>query len=420
VNVANERGRRLALVYHPFSFATMALVSAAQGVCDLTWVIDTSLPQADLMSKLLTRFGSVVDVAGLSVDDAAARIADRRPDGLLAQVDAQMPWAAQVAQRLDLPFIAPAVAERATDKYVQRTALKAAGVPVPAFWPIPQADDAAGWDALTIQASFPAILKPRRGAASRGVVLVRSLAQLRQRIGELAPEAAAAGELLLEGYLPDCAPDEPAFANYVSVESIVSAERVSHVAITGRFPPAEPFRETGFFMPSALSDDDREAVLEVATASISAIGVSVGCMHTEIKLTPDGPRVIELNPRVGGAIAKIAPIATGIDLLAIAMRLALGETLVFDELAACTQVTYMLYVHAPASMRWIVAVDGLDRLARDPAVRRTTLNRGPGDSVHWRDGNWGHVFTVLGVVADHEQLKQIEQRVHAETRIRGT
>jgi hypothetical protein len=53
-------------------------------------------------------------------------------------------------------------------------------------------------------------------------------------------------------------------------------------------------------------------------------------------------------------------------------------------------------------------------------VRRTTLNRGPGDSVHWRDGNWGHVFTVLGVVADHEQLKQIEQRVHAETRIRGT
>jgi len=419
MNAAGERRLHLALVYHPFSYATMALVGAAAQVCEITWVIDSSQPQAELMSKLLRRFGGVVDVAGLSVDDAATRIGELRPDGLLAQVDAQLVWTAQIAERLDLPFLAPQVALRATDKYLQRAALSAAGVPVPAFWPIPGGDDRPAWAQLATQATFPGILKPRRGAASRGVVAVHSFDELVARIAELPAQAAAAGNLLLEEYLPDRVADQQWYASYVSVESIVSAGRCSHVAITGRFPPAEPFRETGFFIPAVLEADERAAVLEMATAAIEAIGITIGCLHTEVKLTPAGPRIIELNARVGGAIAKMMPIATGIDLLAFAMRLALGEPIVLEELAPTPRVTYMLYMHAPTSMRRITAVDGLDELRHDPAVERVDLNRGPGESVHWRDGNWGHVFSVLGTVADHDQLRVIEQRIHEETQISG-
>ena len=421
VNVAVEPRRRLAFVYHPFSYATMAVVNAAAGLCELTWVLDSSVVEVELMSQLLRRLGDVLDVTGMSIDDAATTIAASAPDGILALADSQLLWTAQLAERLNLPCITPAAARCATDKYLQRGALLAGGVPVPGYWSVPQAGERPAWERFAAEARFPAMLKPRCDSGSRGVVSVGSLAELRTRLGEISEEPGSLPpQFLLEEYLRDRPSDVGAeFAGYVSVESIVSAGRVSHLAITGRFPLAEPFRETGFFIPSALDHDERDAVLEVAGAAIAAIGISVGCLHTEIKLTPDGPRVIELNARIGGSVARMMPIATGVDLLAIAMRLALGERIVFDEMPRCTAVTYMLYVQAPASMRRILAVEGLDRLRADPSVRQVILKRGPGQSVDWRDGNHGHVFSVLGAVDDHDQLRSLARRVHAETRITG-
>lgn len=393
----------------------MAVVNAAQGVCELIWVIDGSVAETGLMSQLLRRLGVVVDVAGLSPADAAAAVADARPDGVLALADSQLLWTAQLAERLELPFLTPQAAGRATDKYLQRAALGAGGVPVPGHWLLPPANDTKAWAALASEARFPAMLKPRHGSGSRGVVEVRTFEQLRANVERRDVHEPA---LMLEEYLRDRDPDQD-FAGYVSVESTVSDGLVSHLAITGRLPPAEPFRETGFFIPAALAGDDRAAVLDSAGAAITALGVTIGCLHTEIKLTPDGPRVIELNARIGGSVSKMMPIATGINPLTLALRLALGERVVFDEMPPSTQVTFMLYAQAPASMRRIVAVEGIDRLRADPAVAELILKRGPGQSVDWREGNHGHVFSVLGVVADHDQLRALVRRIEAETAIVG-
>ena len=110
---------------------------------------------------------------------------------------------------------------------------------------------------------------------------------------------------------------------------------------------------------------------------------------------------------------------TAVELLPIAMRVALAEPVVYEEMPATTAVGFLLYVQPPAWMRRVTAVDGLDELRADPRVKEVILNRGPGQSVGWREGNHGHVFSVRGAVADHEQLKLFEQRVHAETQIHG-
>jgi hypothetical protein len=101
------------------------------------------------------------------------------------------------------------------------------------------------------------------------------------------------------------------------------------------------------------------------------------------------------------------------------MRLALGETVIFDEIPPCSGVVFVLYRHAPASMRQVAAVEGLDRLRSDPRVDRVILNRGPGQTVDWRDGNWGHVFSVHGVVENHDELKRLARQIRAETEVRG-
>ena len=416
-----DRRRRLAFVYHPESFSTFALMEAARTVCDLSWVVDTTMAEVGSMQRLLRRFGTVVDVAGMSGAEAAACVAAERPDGILALADSLLEWTAGVAQLLTLPFITPEAAHRLTDKHAQRAALRDGGLPGPGFWRVPAAEDDDAWASLARSATFPAVLKPLHGEGSRNVVLVGSLDEVRSVVAEMsaAPGSPRPG-MVLEEYLRDRPPGAgERFAGYVSVESIVSAGRVSHLAITGRFPLAEPFRETGFFIPSALGADERDAVLLVASAAITALGVTIGCLHTEIKLTPDGPRVIEVNGRVGGGVPDMLAAVTDLDLLAIAMRIAIGEEIIFDELPGCTQVGYRLLWQAPVSMRRIIAVEGLDQLRADPRVHQVTLRRGPGQTVNWREGNWEHVFSVLGVAADHDDLKVLAQRIHDDTQVRG-
>jgi biotin carboxylase len=370
---------------------------------------------------LLRRIGEVVDVAGMSFEEAVAAIAASRPDGILALADSLLLWTARVAALLDLRFMSPEVTERLTDKYAQRVALEQAGLPVPGFWRIPDDDDEDSWTELARAASFPAVLKPRRGEGSRDTVRVQSFQELRSMVAET-PSASGSvrPDLVLEEYLQDRPrAGRHHFADYVSVESVVSQGQISHLAITGRFPPAEPFRETGFFIPCALDQDELAAIADVATAAVQAAGVRVGLLHTEVKLTPEGPRIIELNGRIGGGVPEMLADATGLELLPLALRVALGESIVFDTVPRCTQIGYLLYVQAPFSMTTIRTVDGLDQLRAQPGVQEVTLNRGPGRAVDWRSGNHGHVFSVRGSVATHEMLRSIERYANTEVQIHG-
>ena len=106
---------RLAFAYHPRSFATMAIAEAAESICELVWIVDTTDPESGSMSRLLERIGDVIDVAGLSLEDAAAAVASARPDGILALADSLLVWTAQIARRLELSFMSPEVAVRLTD-----------------------------------------------------------------------------------------------------------------------------------------------------------------------------------------------------------------------------------------------------------------------------------------------------------------
>jgi biotin carboxylase len=412
---------RLAFSYHPRSFGTLAIAEAAEGICDLIWIVDTTDPEISSMSRLLRRIGEVVDVAGMSFEEAVAAIAASRPDGILALADSLLLWTARVAALLDLRFMSPEVTERLTDKYAQRVALEQAGLPVPGFWRIPDDDDEDSWTELARAASFPAVLKPRRGEGSRDTVRVQSFQELRSMVAET-PSASGSvrPDLVLEEYLQDRPrAGRHHFADYVSVESVVSQGQISHLAITGRFPPAEPFRETGFFIPCALDQDELAAIADVATAAVQAAGVRVGLLHTEVKLTPEGPRIIELNGRIGGGVPEMLADATGLELLPLALRVALGESIVFDTVPRCTQIGYLLYVQAPFSMTTIRTVDGLDQLRAQPGVQEVTLNRGPGRAVDWRSGNHGHVFSVRGSVATHEMLRSIERYANTEVQIHG-
>jgi hypothetical protein len=145
------------------------------------------------------------------------------------------------------------VARSLVDKLCQREALRKGGVPSPLCWEIPAGRSPAAVEAVAAAVDYPAVLKPRTGSRGQYTTLVADAGDLVGQVALLPPQAGGNAGMFVEQYLPDLAagPSER-FADYLSVESLVALGEVSHVAVTGRFPLAEPFRETGFFIPADM------------------------------------------------------------------------------------------------------------------------------------------------------------------------
>jgi biotin carboxylase len=405
----------------------LTLSEAARGLCRLLWLVDPDGPVADRNRRVLSRLGTVVELPGQDPAVWAEAVAAHAPEAMAAFSDHHLLRLARMAVLAGVAFHSPQTAMRLTDKGVQRRALAAGGLPVPRSASIAagagEADIRAAADAM----SFPVVAKPQRGNDSRGV---RSFERLEDLLAGLRPEggtgAGRAGRVstepvstepvstepvLIEEYLADTFPLlGDGFANYLSVESAVGAGKVSHFALTGRFPPAAPFRETGFFIPSTVGGAQLAEVLAVAGAAVAAMGVERGCLHTEIKFTPDGARVIEVNGRLGGGVPLMLDLAGGLDATRLAMHAALGAAPPAGR-APLTSIGFRYLVQAPMEAARITAVDGLDAVAGIEGVSSVVLHRGPGSSVSWRTGNHDYVFAVAGAVADHDHLRRVEAEI---------
>jgi biotin carboxylase len=386
----------------------MQLTESAADVCDLLWMIDGSLPEMRQMTDLLNLFGPVIDIGGLDVGQILERLSPEfELSGMVTYLDANMTTFARVAEALDLPFHSLATAHALTDKAQQRKVLAEGGLPMPACCVVGPEQNLSDLLSIETEVGWPAVLKPRSAQGSRYTFLVSDEGQLGQFLDALGPRRP---DMVLESYLPDDPTrDGEPYAAYVSVESLVSVGAVSHLALTGRFPMAENFRETGFFIPADLDDADREAVLRLATTAIEALGVRTGCLHTEIKFTLDGPRIIEVNGRVGGGVPEMLHRAAGVALLELTLRLALGEVIKIDGPVETECVGYRFFLQPPAVSATVVAISGIDKVSDHPGVDAITVHQGPGADLDWRDGSRNHIMAVVGAARDYEELRAVNR-----------
>jgi biotin carboxylase len=394
----------------------MQLTEAAASVCDLLWLIDGSLPEMHQMTDLLNRFGPVVDIHGLGVDEILESLSSPfAPDGFVTYLDANMATYARVAEALQLPFHSLDTAVALTDKAEQRRVLALAGLDMPACHVITPEQSEADLADVESEVGWPAVLKPRSAQGSRYTFLVNDGAHLDQFLVALGP---GRPDMVLEGYIGD----DPERANgpyaaYVSVESVVSDGVISHVALTGRFPLAENFRETGFFIPAALDDDDQAAALREASSAIEALGVSTGCLHTEVKFTADGPRVIEVNGRVGGGIPEMLNRAADLRLVEMTLRLSLGETIRINGPVLTERIGYRFFLQPPAVSATVTTITGIDAVSDYPGVDAITVHQGPGADLDWKDGSRNHILAVVGSAKDYAELQAVDRLLHEEVTV---
>jgi biotin carboxylase len=412
----NGKRPLVAVGYGPRCVPVMLVAEAAASTCDLLWMIDGSLSEMVQMTDLLNRFGPVVNISGLTADEICQELLPAyRPDGIVTYLDANMATYAQVAESMHLPFHSPAAALALTDKAEQRRVLGEAGLPMPACRVVRPEQSERDLSSIESVVGWPAVLKPRSAQGSRYTFLVRDRTHLDGLLRALGP---GRPDMVLEGYLAD---DEHRaagpYAAYVSVESVASAGVISNLALTGRFPMAENFRETGFFIPAEMDEADQQSVLRLATAAIEALGVHTGCLHTEIKFTPDGPRVIEVNGRVGGGVPEMLDRAAGFRLLELTLRLSLGHEVRIEGPVATDRIGYRFFLQPPAVSATVATISGINIVSDFPGVDTISVHQGPGADLDWKDGTRNHIMAVVGSARDYAELQAVDRLLHQEVTV---
>lgn len=248
--------------------------------------------------------------------DAICEVAkDFQPDGIMTlATDMPMRSIAAATSLLRLPGISMDTAIKSTDKGEMIKAFKEHGVESPWFYII---ENETQLQEVIPQIEYPCILKPTDNAGSRGVMLVNSESEL-QEAYRYSVSQSRGGWVILEEYMTG--PE-------VSVEVMVVDGEPHVLQVTDKLTTGAPyFVEMGHNQPSMLPTEDVARIKDLACRAVKSVGINCGPSHVEIKLTPNGPKMVELGARMGGdcITTHLVPLSTGVDMIKATIDISLG------------------------------------------------------------------------------------------------
>lgn len=312
---------------------------------------------------------AVIDI--VDVDGIARFAREQRIDGIVPLNDYGVPTAAAVAERLGLPGISSAVAERATRKSSMRDCWMAAGVPCPR---VELALTAAEIPAAAERVGYPCILKPAHGigGASRGVVVVNSHDELADAIA-FATSFYADHATLVESFI-DARMEH-------SAEVLIIDGEPEVLVVADKIKSPLPYRvDQSVLYPTALSGADYDRVIATVCDAVRAIGIPLGAAHVELATTANGCVLFELGARPGGGGTPepIVRWVTGRDYLADVVRCYVGDSPAPSEQRALRGATYHFLTPAPGVLD---RVEGLDDVRARADVLDADVLVTPGSTI---------------------------------------
>lgn len=389
---------RLGIVVGPGAVTTLEIYSALRAAYQLVLI------ECDGMRDPAARaLRGRVEVATLQTREQHPDLADLRLDGVTTFASDGVRDAAIMAAELGRGLSALDRGRALYNKAAQRTAL---GTDLgPPFVALGSRAGAPVHDILhelreaVRRVGLPAVIKPVEGSSSRGVSVVRTMSDLSLTATTIASsnESGWLVEAMLNGQ------DNHPRASYVSVESVVVGSTIHHLSVTYKLPLVAPFRELGqYLIPAAQTDPAETArVVAATTAALQRIEVRDGVTHTELKLTPRGPRIIEVNGRAGGLIPDLLRAGGGPDLIRIAAALATSQD---PGDLAIPDLSEVVFQYAPLGATTpgvLQAVRGLAAVLKIPGVDAYRPHVRPGTAI---DGSSSTVtMGVLSGSCPHEE-----------------
>ena len=383
-------------------------VTVVTAYADAAQTLRTALPGRDASDTVV-----IEAYAYEALEAFALALHARRPiDAVICVLDVCIVDASRLAERLGLRFLAAGTARLMRDKSLVRARLADHGIEQPRFSLARSPDEL---DAAIERIGWPCIVKPVDGFASQWVTLLRDEPHWQKLRAALRGAFASPGELGTSGeWRGPWLVESFAHGTMVGCDTFTVGGRHIMLGVNEKMFFAPPsFAVRGGCFPS--SRFDMEPIGRYVSDVLDALGFDFGAAHTEISITCEGPRLIEVNPRlVGSGIPKLLGLALDRSLYEDLIALHLGSPM--TELGDARPVRF-------AASRWITAPrNGVLRTLAppehiDPRVRRIALLHKPGDLVSLPYNNGNRLGCVMAVGATQEEAEQVAEQVVRDTRV---
>ena len=307
-------------------------------------------------------------ISTLDVEGAVEAAKRHKINGVMTlATDMPVRTVAAIAKNCGLVGISQDTAIKATDKSVMREALRAAGVPEPNFFCVNSKEEYL--EAVKkLEGGF--IVKPADSSGSRGVTLVADMEKASAAY-DYAKTHSRNGKVVVE---------EQMTGPEVSVETLSIAGEFHVIQITDKITTGAPhFVELGHTQPSRMPSKIQDEIKKTAFLANRAIGIENGPSHTEIIVTKEGPKIVELGARLGGdcITTHLVPLSTGINMVEACIKIALGEKPDITSTLRCgSAIRYF-----PQSAGVIKDIQGIEEAKQIKGVKQVSIVHGIGEEI---------------------------------------
>ena len=295
-------------------------------------VLGTNAGQADLIRHMKTlgwrvigaspvvgepgqAFCDVVEPVNIVDLEALEQVVARHSVDLIYSIssDVAMKSVVALSERVGLPhFYDSEFIELLDNKAALRAFLRDHDLgPVP-FMQVSDAAGAAGWD------HFPCMVKPTDGQGQRGVVRIDQASDIAAAV-ENATSISRSGQAIIEGFLDGVEISCNVLVCGGEIRMKVLSERLVH----GPHAIGVP---VGHLVPCKhVTEANQLAALDLVTRIIAAMGSRDGVLYFQMIVTPLGPRVVEIAPRLDGChMWRLIRASQGVNLIEMAMNCLTG------------------------------------------------------------------------------------------------
>jgi biotin carboxylase/GNAT superfamily N-acetyltransferase len=353
------------------------LLAAKELDCE-TMVVGRTIP-CGLPADLVDRFERADLKEPDNVVDMVRSFHRFRPIHAVVGYDDQaVPVVARIAKELGLPGNPVESADAARDKVLMKKCFEAAGLPISPFHLAAEEEDAIAWANRT---GYPVVIKPVRGSASQGVIRANCKSELRQAYRRLRRIVRNQGldtggrsdaEQLVESYIDG---DEYSVELLIQEgEPYAICEFEKPIPLHGPF-----FEETIYVTPTRLTSERQATIRQLAIEAVKSLELRSGPAHCEIRLSADGPFVLEIGARViGGACSRVFRHVLDEDIHSYVLRLALGDRIRLPQQKAGAAGAMMLPISGEGRL---LSVSGLSNAQNVAGIQDVILTADPGDLI---------------------------------------
>ena len=345
---------------------------------------------------------TIVVISTIDIPAAVEAAKKHQIDGVMTlATDMPMRTVAAVARECGLPGISEETAIKATDKSAMREALLNAGVPVPVFYKIQNPDE---FTAAVNKMEKSFMVKPADSSGSRGILKVDNKEKAAEAY-EYARSFSRNGIVVVE---------ECMVGPEVSVETLAYDGEVHVIQITDKITTGAPhFVEMGHTQPTRL--DCADEIAKTAIAANKAIGLEYGPSHTEIIVTEDGSKIVELGARVGGdcITTHLVPLSTGVNMVEACIRIAMGEKPNIRSTLDCGSA--IRYFHQRAGV--IKNILGIKEAKQTSGIKQVSIVHGIGERITDITDSGSRMGFVIAQGANADDAAKICEKALSNIRI---